>query len=75
MFVYGWNQYLWPIIVTTQSNMDTIVMGMQQLASVADQVPEWNYVMATAILAMLPSVIIIIVMQRLFVKGLIDVEK
>lgn len=75
MFVYGWNQYLWPIIVTTQSNMDTIVMGMQQLASVADQVPEWNYVMATAILAMLPPVIIIIVMQRLFVKGLIDVEK
>ncbi len=75
MFIYGWNQYLWPLVITTQDNMSTIVMGMQQLASVADQIPQWNYVMATAILAMLPPVLVIVIMQRLFVKGLIESEK
>lgn len=75
MFVYGWNQYLWPLIATTQDNMSTIVMSMQRLASVADQVPQWHYIMATAILAMLPPVLVILVMQRLFVKGLIETEK
>ena len=75
MFVFGWNQYLWPLIATTQDNMSTIVMGMQRLASVADQVPQWHYIMATAILAMLPPVLIILLMQRLFVRGLIETEK
>jgi len=75
MFVYGWNQYLWPLIVTTHDNMNTIVMGMQHLASAVDQLPQWNYVMATAILAMLPPVLVVIIMQRWFVKGLIESEK
>src|SRR3989338_273096 len=75
MFIYGWNQYLWPLVITTHSDMNTIVMSMQELASVADQVPQWNYVMATAILALLPPVIVVVVMQRLFVKGLIETEK
>lgn len=75
MFIYGWNQYLWPLVITTQSHMDTIVMGIQQIANVADQIPQWNYVMATAICAMLPPVIIVLAMQRLFVKGLVDAEK
>lgn len=75
MFIYGWNQYLWPLIVTTSSEKTTIVMGMQQLASVVNRVPQWNLVMAIAILASLPPVVIIIIMQRLFVKGLIEVEK
>ena len=75
MFIYGWNQYLWPLVITTKNNMYTIVMGIQQLASVADQIPQWNYIMATAILAMLPPVLIVIAMQRLFIKGLIETEK
>ena len=75
MFIYGWNQYLWPLVITTQSHMNTIVMSMQELASVADQIPQWNYVMATAILALLPPVIIVIIMQKLFVKGLVEKEK
>lgn len=75
MFIYGWNQYLWPLVVTTRSHMDTIVMGMQRLANVADQIPQWNYIMATAILALLPPVIVVIVMQRLFVKGLVESDK
>ncbi len=75
MFIYGWNQYLWPLVVTTRSDMNTIVMGMQQLANVADQVPQWNEIMATAILATLPPILIVLFMQRLFEKGLIVTEK
>jgi sn-glycerol 3-phosphate transport system permease protein len=75
MFIYGWNQYLWPLIATTSGSMNTVVMGMQQLANVADQIPQWNYIMGTAVLAMLPPVVVIILMQKLFVKGLVDVEK
>lgn len=75
MFVYGWNQYLWPLVVTTQSNKTTIVMGMQQLAAVADQIPQWNYIMATALLALLPPSMVVILMQRWFEKGLLETEK
>jgi len=75
MFIYGWNQYLWPLVATTSGQMNTVVMGMKQLANVADQIPQWNYILATAILAMLPPVLIIIIMQKLFVKGLIESEK
>jgi len=75
MFIYGWNQYLWPLVVTTQARMDTVVMGIQQIAQVADQIPQWNDVMATAILAMLPPLIVVLLMQRFFVKGLVDSEK
>lgn len=75
MFIYGWNQYLWPLVITTEGKMNTIVMGMQRMAAVTDQVPEWHYVMAVAMLALIPPVLVVLVMQRLFVKGLIESEK
>ena len=75
LFIYGWNQYLWPLIVTTDESMTTIVMGIQRMLYVADAIPEWNITMATAILAMLPPMLVVIVMQRQFVKGLVETEK
>lgn len=75
MFIYGWNQYLWPLVATTQNDMNTIVMGIQRLANVADEIPQWNYIMATAMLALLPPVAVVLSMQRLFIRGLIEVEK
>ena len=75
LFIYGWNQYLWPLIVTTEENMTTIVMGIQRMLYVADAIPEWNITMATAILAMLPPLFVVIIMQRQFVKGLVETEK
>lgn len=74
MFIYGWNQYLWPLVVTTQSEMNTIVMGLQQLTSVVDQIPQWNMIMAIALLAMLPPVLVVIIMQKLFEKGLLAAD-
>lgn len=75
LFIYGWNQYLWPLLVTPDPDYYTVVMGIQRLARAADSDPFWNLVMATAILAMLPPVTVIILMQRWFVKGLIESEK
>jgi sn-glycerol 3-phosphate transport system permease protein len=75
MFIYGWNQYLWPLVATTSGHMNTVVMGMQKIASAADQIPQWNIVMATAILALLPPMIVMLVMQKWFVKGLIQADK
>ena len=75
LFIYGWNQYLWPLLVTTDPDYYTVVMGIQRLARSADSDPFWNLVMATALLAMLPPVVVTIVMQRWFVKGLIESEK
>ena len=75
MFIYGWNQYLWPLVVTTQSHMDTVVMGIQKLALAADQIPQWNTIMAVVILSLIPPVLVMLVMQRWFVKGLIETEK
>ncbi len=75
LFIYGWNQYLWPLLITTDTDMTTIVMGIQRMLFVADAIPEWNLTMATAILAMLPPVVVVLVMQRQFVKGLVDTEK
>ncbi|MFQ5774802.1 MAG: sn-glycerol-3-phosphate ABC transporter permease UgpE [Kiloniellaceae bacterium] len=75
LFIYGWNQYLWPLLITTETDMTTIVMGIQRMLFVADAVPEWNLTMATAVLAMLPPVVVVLVMQRQFVKGLVETEK
>jgi sn-glycerol 3-phosphate transport system permease protein len=75
LFIYGWNQYLWPLIVTTDSEHYTIVMGIKRMSDVTDAEPQWNLVMAVAILAMLPPVLVVIFMQRLFVKGLVETEK
>jgi sn-glycerol 3-phosphate transport system permease protein len=73
-FIYGWNQYLWPLLVTTDESMYPVVMGIKRLIS-GDSYTEWNVVMATAILAMLPPAVVVMVMQRWFVKGLVDTEK
>jgi sn-glycerol 3-phosphate transport system permease protein len=75
LFIYGWNQYLWPMLITTDPRYYTVVMGIKRLAAVLDGNTQWNLVMAGVILAALPPVLIIIVMQRLFVKGLVETEK
>ena len=74
-FIYGWNQYLWPLLVTTDEAMYPIVLGIQRMISGGDAANEWNLVMATALLAMLPPALVVIGMQRWFVKGLVDSEK
>jgi sn-glycerol 3-phosphate transport system permease protein len=73
-FIYGWNQYLWPLLVTTNEDMYPVVMGIKRLIS-GDAYTEWNVVMATAMLAMLPPAIVVILMQKWFVKGLVETEK
>ncbi|WP_337997769.1 sn-glycerol-3-phosphate ABC transporter permease UgpE [Oleispirillum naphthae] len=75
LFIYGWNQYLWPFIATTDEAHYTVVMGIQRMVAVPDSEPIWNLVMATAILGMLPPVAVVVAMQKLFVKGLVDSEK
>jgi sn-glycerol 3-phosphate transport system permease protein len=74
-FIYGWNQYLWPLLVTTSENMYPIVMGIKRMISGGDAQTEWNAVMATAVLAMIPPALVVILMQKWFVKGLVDTEK
>ena len=75
LFIYGWNQYLWPLLVTTDPSMNTIVMGIKQMLPTGDEVVEWPVIMATAMLAMLPPVLVVVFMQNLFVKGLVESEK
>jgi sn-glycerol 3-phosphate transport system permease protein len=74
-FIYGWNQYLWPLLVTTQEDMYTSVIGIKRMVGGGDQSTDWNLVMATAMLAMLPPALVVILMQKWFVKGLVDTEK
>ena len=74
-FIYGWNQYLWPLLMTTDESMYPVVMGIKRMISGGDAATEWNAVMATAMLAMLPPALVVIVMQKWFVKGLVDSEK
>jgi sn-glycerol 3-phosphate transport system permease protein len=75
LFIYGWNQYLWPLVATTDESHYTVVMGIQRMVAVPDSEPVWNTVMATAILGMLPPVLVVLAMQRLFVKGLVGGDK
>lgn len=74
-FIYGWNQYLWPLLVTTSEDMYPIVIGIKRMIGGGDSANEWNLVMATAMLAMLPPALVVTLMQRFFVKGLVDTEK
>lgn len=74
MFIYGWNQYLWPLLVSTEEAYYPIVIGIKQMIAAESQV-EWHLVMATAMLALIPPVLVVIFMQRWFVKGLVDAEK
>jgi sn-glycerol 3-phosphate transport system permease protein len=75
LFLYGWNQYLWPLLITTSSSMDTIVIGITKMIGTGDAQTDWNLIMSTAMLAMLPPVAVILLMQRWFVKGLVETEK
>ena len=74
-FIYGWNQYLWPLLVTTEENMYPVVIGIKRMIAGGDAANDWNIVMATAILAMLPPAFVVVLMQKWFVKGLVDTEK
>jgi sn-glycerol 3-phosphate transport system permease protein len=75
LFIYGWNQYLWPLLITTDESMYTVVMGIKRMVEVTDAQPHWHLVMAVTMLAMLPPVAVVLLMQRWFVKGLIETEK
>jgi len=74
-FIYGWNQYLWPLLITTDETMYTAVIGIKRMIVGGDAANEWNLIMATAILAMLPPALVVMLMQRWFVKGLVETEK
>ena len=74
-FIYGWNQYLWPLLITTKADFYTVVMTVSRQANVVDSVPSWNLLMAMAMLAMVPPVLVVIFMQRLFVRSLVETEK
>jgi sn-glycerol 3-phosphate transport system permease protein len=75
LFVYGWNQYLWPLLITNSASMTTIVIGIKSMIGGGDAQTPWHIVMATTILAMLPPVAVVLLMQRWFVKGLVESEK
>src|SRR5689334_3786244 len=75
LFIYGWNQYLWPLLVTTDESMYTTVIGIKRMIAGGEAATEWNLVMATAMLAMLPPALVVLLMQKWFVKGLVDTEK
>jgi sn-glycerol 3-phosphate transport system permease protein len=74
-FIYGWNQYLWPLLITTRPDMQTIVIGIKKMLVTQDALTEWQLAMTTAVLAMLPPVLVVLVMQKLFVRGLVETEK
>ena len=75
LFIYGWNQYLWPLLVTTQETMYTAVIGIKRMIPGGDASVDWNLVMSAAMLAMLPPALVVLVMQKWFVKGLVETEK
>ena len=75
MFIYGWNQYLWPLLMTTDPSMNTIIMGVEQMIGGQDDVTPWPVVMAASMMAMLPPIIVVISMQNLFIRGLTDSDK
>ncbi len=75
LFIYGWNQYLWPLLITTEENYYTLLIGINRMLAVGDQQAEWQIIMATTLLAMTPPVLVVIFMQRLFVRGMTETEK
>jgi sn-glycerol 3-phosphate transport system permease protein len=75
MFIYGWNQYLWPLMVTSSDRMRVVVVGIASTIPTGTQPPEWNLVMAVAMMALIPPVLIVLLMQRYFMHGLLETEK
>ena len=75
LFLYGWNQYLWPLLMTTDADYHTAVLGVSKLLPGGDGRPEWNVAMAGAVVAMVPPILVVVLLQRWFVKGLIEADK
>ena len=75
LFIYGWTQYLWPLLVTNDAKMNTIIIGLRRMVDFTDAATPWNYVMVTSMLAILPPILVVVLMQRWFVKGLVETEK
>ena len=75
LFIYGWTQYLWPLLVTNDAKMNTIIIGLRKMISYADADTPWHLVMVTTIFSVLPPILVVVLMQRWFVKGLIETEK
>ena len=75
LFIYGWTQYLWPLLVTNNAQMSTIIIGLRKMVDFTDASTPWNLVMVTAILAIIPPILVVVLMQRWFVKGLVETEK
>ncbi|CAI2933017.1 sn-glycerol-3-phosphate ABC transporter permease UgpE [Aminobacter sp. P9b] len=75
LFIYGWTQYLWPLLVTNRNDMNTIVIALRKMISFADADTEWHLVMVTSMLAIVPPILVVVLMQRWFVRGLVDTEK
>ena len=75
LFIFGWNQFLWPLLITTRQEYTTVVIGIAKLMPQPESVPEWNLAMAAALIAMAPPVIVVVLLQRLFVRGLVESEK
>ncbi len=75
LFIYGWTQYLWPLLVTNDAKMNTIIIALRRMVDFTDASTPWNYVMVTAILAIIPPILVVVLMQRWFVKGLVETEK
>jgi sn-glycerol 3-phosphate transport system permease protein len=75
LFILGWNEYLWPLLITSRESMYTVVIGIKRMFAGGDATTEWNLVMATAMLALLPPALVVILMQKWFVKGLVETEK
>jgi sn-glycerol 3-phosphate transport system permease protein len=75
LFIYGWNQYLWPLLITTDESYYTLLIGIQRMLAAGDTQAEWNIIMASAMLAMIPPVLVVVIMQKQFVKGMTETEK
>jgi len=75
LFIYGWNQYLWPLLVATEGNFQTIVLSLGRMMRAPEAIYEWPLIMGLALLALLPPVFVVVLMQRWFVKGLVETEK
>ncbi len=75
LFIYGWNQYLWPLLITASESMYTVVIGIKRMIAGGDASNEWHLIMATAMLALMPPALVVMLMQKWFVKGLVETEK
>ncbi|BDG71376.1 sn-glycerol-3-phosphate ABC transporter permease UgpE [Roseomonas fluvialis] len=74
-FIYGWNQYLWPLLMVSDRDLETVIVGLTKMIGIGDTQNEWNLIMTTAVFALLPPVLVVVLMQRWFIRGLTETEK